>query len=51
MSMLSTFLKPMHREGWRFVGIFAAATVILFLIAEPLGWIGVGTTSSATPNA
>ncbi len=44
MSMLSTFLKPMHREGWRFVGIFAAATVILFLIAEPLGWIGVGLT-------
>ena len=44
MSMLSTFLKPMHREGWRFVGIFAAATVILFLVAEPLGWIGVGLT-------
>ncbi len=42
--MLATFLKPMHREGYRFVGIFAAVTVVLFLICEPLGWIGVGLT-------
>jgi phosphatidylserine decarboxylase len=42
--MLSTFIKPMHREGYRFVGIFAAVTLILFLIYEPLGWIGVGLT-------
>ena len=41
MSMLSTFLKPMHREGYRFVGIFAVVTAVLFLIAQPLGWIGV----------
>lgn len=39
--MLSTFVKPMHREGYRFVAIFAAATAVLFFIAEPLGWIGV----------
>lgn len=39
--MLSTFVKPMHREGYRFVAIFAAATVGLFWLAEPLGWIGV----------
>lgn len=44
MSMLATFIKPMHREGYRFVGIFAAVTAVLFLIAEPLGWIGVGLT-------
>lgn len=44
MSMLATFLKPMHREGYRFVGIFAAVTAVLFLICEPLGWIGVGLT-------
>ena len=44
VSMLSTFLKPMHREGYRFVAIFAAITVVLFLIWEPLGWIGVGLT-------
>ena len=44
MSMLSTFIKPMHREGYRFVAIFAAVTLVLFWIADPLGWIGVGLT-------
>ena len=44
MQMLGTFIKPMHPEGIRFVAIFAALTVGLFLIAEPLGWIGVGLT-------
>ncbi|MBL9057657.1 MAG: phosphatidylserine decarboxylase [Rhodobacteraceae bacterium] len=44
MTMLGTFLKPMHPEGWRFVGVFAAATVVLFLIWAPLGWLGVGLT-------
>lgn len=44
VSMLSTFVKPMHPEGRKFVAIAAAITVILFLIWEPLGWIGVGLT-------
>ena len=44
MTMLDTFLKPMHREGYRFVAIFAAITLVLFWIWEPLGWIGVGLT-------
>jgi len=44
MRMLDTFIKPMHREGVRFVAIFAAITVGLFLIADLLGWIGVGLT-------
>lgn len=44
MTMLETFLKPMHREGWRFVSIFAAVTVILFWLWEPLGWLGTGLT-------
>lgn len=39
--MLSTFVKPMHREGYRFVAIFAAVTAVLFYLAEPLGWVGV----------
>ena len=39
--MLSTFVKPMHREGYRFVAIFAAVTAVLFYLAEPLGWMGV----------
>ena len=41
MTMLSTFIKPVHHEGYRFIGIFAAITVVLFLIWQPLGWIGV----------
>jgi phosphatidylserine decarboxylase len=44
MTMLETFIMPMHREGRRFVAVFAAATVVLFLLWEPLGWIGVGLT-------
>lgn len=44
MKMRDTFIKPMHPEGRRFVGIFAAITVILFLIWPVLGWIGVGLT-------
>jgi phosphatidylserine decarboxylase len=44
MTMLGTFLKPMHPEGIRFVGAFALASAVLFLIWAPLGWIGVGLT-------
>jgi phosphatidylserine decarboxylase len=40
-SMLSTVIKPVHREGYPFIGIFAAVTLVLFLIWQPLGWIGV----------
>jgi phosphatidylserine decarboxylase len=42
--MLSTFVKPMHPEGHKFVSIFAAITLVLFLLWEPLGWTGVGLT-------
>ncbi len=44
MNMLKTFAKPMHPEGRRFVAIFAAGTVLLFLLSDVLGWIGVGLT-------
>ena len=44
MNMLDTFVKPMHREGYRFVAIFAAVTLVLFWIWDPLGWMGVGLT-------
>ena len=44
MRMRDTFLKPMHPEGRRFVGIFALATLVLFLISDLLGWVGVGLT-------
>ena len=44
MDMLKTFLKPMHPEGYRFVAIFAAITLILYAIWQPLGWLGLGAT-------
>ncbi|MEP3635971.1 MAG: phosphatidylserine decarboxylase [Paracoccaceae bacterium] len=44
MRMRDTFLKPMHPEGRRFVAIFAAITIVLFLVSTFLGWIGVGLT-------
>ena len=27
--------------GWKFIAIFAVVTLVLFWIAEPLGWLGV----------
>lgn len=44
MRMRDTIIKPMHPEGIRFLVIFAVATILLFLLWEPLGWIGVGLT-------
>jgi phosphatidylserine decarboxylase len=44
VSMLSTFLKPMHPEGRRFVAIAAAAAVVLWWLWTPLGWLGLGVT-------
>ena len=44
MTMLGTFIKPMHPEGRRFVAIFAVIALVLFLIWTPLGWIGIGVT-------
>ena len=41
MKMHDTFIKPMHPEGRKFVGIFVVITIILFLVWQALGWIGV----------
>jgi phosphatidylserine decarboxylase len=43
-SMMSTVIKPIHREGWRFIPIFAAVALVLFFVWQPLGWIGLGLT-------
>lgn len=40
VSLLKVVLVPINREGWPFIAIFAGVTVLLALIAEPLGWIG-----------
>ena len=42
--MLNTFIKPMHREGIKFILIFCVISLILFFIFIPLGWIGIGLT-------
>src|SRR5258708_34204176 len=33
-------MPPVHREGYLFIGGFALASLILFWIWTPLGWIG-----------
>jgi phosphatidylserine decarboxylase len=44
MTMLGTFLKPMHPAGIPFVAVFALIAGGLFLLWPPLGWIGLGLT-------
>lgn len=41
MDALTSVLVPIHKEGHKFIIAFAVATLVLFLIWEPLGWIGV----------
>lgn len=33
-------LPALHREGLRFIAIFAVVTVVLFVVWPPLGWVG-----------
>lgn len=42
--MLSIVVKPIHKEGYKFIGVFAAITLLLFAIWQPLGWVGLGLT-------
>lgn len=44
MNLKDSFLPPMHPEGRKFVAIFAAITLVLFLVWPFLGWIGMGLT-------
>lgn len=41
MTMLGTFIKPMHPEGLRFVAFFAAITAALFVLAHFVVWVTV----------
>ncbi len=44
MSIIDSVRKqmaPIHPEGYLFIGIFALASLVLFIIWRPLGWIGV----------
>ena len=44
MNMMKVIAVPMHSEGRKFVAIFAAITAALWLVWEPLFWLGVGMT-------
>ena len=44
VSLKDTVVKPLHKEGPKFVGLFAVATLVLFLVWEPLGVVGLALT-------
>jgi len=44
MNMMKVIAVPMHPEGRKFVAIFAVITALLWLVWEPLFWLGVGMT-------
>ncbi len=39
--MHKIILVPINSAGWPFISLFAAATIGLFMISTPLGWIGI----------
>ncbi|MCR9124776.1 MAG: phosphatidylserine decarboxylase [Rhodobacteraceae bacterium] len=44
MNMLKIVAVPMHKEGRKFVAIFAAVSLALLFVWTPLFWLGVGAT-------
>ena len=44
MNMMKVIAVPMHPEGRKFVAIFAVVAAVLWLVWEPLFWLGVGMT-------
>src|SRR6267143_2076435 len=38
---MSNFFAPIHPDGWKFVALFALATILLFILVPPLGWVGL----------
>ncbi|MFQ5535735.1 MAG: phosphatidylserine decarboxylase, partial [Sphingomonadales bacterium] len=41
MKFKPSVIAPLHQEGHKFVIPAALVTVVLFMIYQPLGWIGV----------
>jgi phosphatidylserine decarboxylase len=39
--MLRQILAPIHPDGWKFVALGAAATLVLLLLWPPAGWLGL----------
>ena len=44
VNLTSFVLKPVHRDGRKFIAAFAAVTLLLFVVSEVAGWIGAGLT-------
>jgi len=44
MALPQGFLVPLHRDGWKFVAVFALVAAGLFFLWQPLGWLGVAAT-------
>ena len=42
--MWRRIFPPIHPDGWRFIAAFAVATLLLWWLARPLGWIGLALT-------
>jgi phosphatidylserine decarboxylase len=38
---MSNFFAPIHTDGWKFVALFALATILLFILVPPLGWVAL----------
>src|SRR5665213_3132491 len=39
--MLRQIIAPLHPDGWKFVAIGVVATVILYLLWHPAGWLAL----------
>lgn len=39
--MLRQVLAPIHPDGWKFIAIAGLATVVLFALWSPAGWLGL----------
>jgi phosphatidylserine decarboxylase len=44
VTSIRSVLVPVHRDGYSFIGIFALASLALFWVWTPLGWIGTALT-------
>ena len=40
LDSITNAFVPIHRDGYRFLFAFGLATLVLFLLAPPLGWLG-----------
>ena len=45
MRLFKSVLVPIHRDGWRFIAIFAVVALVLGIVWQPLGWLGAVATA------